>query len=260
MTTVTLVYPPTYSNLGERLRADMTAAGITVVEDIQPGREALLVLVLAEDAHIAQDAYIIGAADNNQHIIPVVAERVPLPAMIDNLAPLDFSQGYDKDALLGQIERLSAPNAPPPLMVLTPSRRAANRRTALWFIPLIAVLFVAAVIGIVLGITVPPEDEFAGVETQIYLTQRYFIDQVLPQGTEQAANFEAALEDIPTRALQEAIMTATAIAGGVEGTFIPQSTADATAFEATLEHVSTLVQDRLAATVTAVAATAAAGE
>lgn len=256
---ITLAFIPADSALSSRIRGDLEGARFQVVDAVQPGRESLLVLVLSpqavNDPSIQQA--MITALDHHQHIIPVLAAPVALPPLINNLQPLNFSQEYHAQALLERIGRLSAPDAPPPLTVLTPSRQAANRRAALFFLGIVALIFISGLVLIGTGFIRAPEDEFAGIETQIYLTQRYFIDRGLPRSTEQAAEFAETIEHIPTRARVQLIQTATAVAAGVDGTFVPRSTEQATHFAATLKAVSTIVQMRLADSATQAAATAA---
>jgi len=259
MATIALIYPDAHAQLADRMRDDIQQAGHTVVADVPATADALAVVVIAPDQLGAVEAGLYAALDNSQHVIPVLVGDAELPPILSNLQPLDFSVSYSGAALNQQIDRVSRAGTPPPITVLTPSKRAANRRAALWLGIPIAVMFIAAVVGIALDITVAPEDEFAGVETQIFLTRNFFIDDLLPKTTEQAAAFPATAEDYFNETVQPfLIATATGIAQNAESTFYPRSTAEATAFEATLGRVSTVVQERMAATVTQRAVTAAA--
>lgn len=257
---VTLIYAESESKLAARIRADLETASVAVHADVQPGRQALLLVLLspaARDDRAVQQA-IITALDNGQHVVPLLAEPVELPRLIDNLEPLDFSEDYDAPALLQRLRRISRADAPSPLVALTPARKAANRRSAL-FVGFFALLsFVAAFILIgVLGYG-PPEDQFASVETQIFLTRNYFIDNALPRSTEDAVEFPATLERARPSVQPFLALTATGIAQGVQGSFVPRSTEEALSFEATARLVSTVVREELIATVTAAAADAAA--
>jgi len=259
MSTIAVVAPEEHQNLGARITADLREAGYTVTDDLDEAPQTILVVLLAPQGLWTVEPAIIKALDQYQHIIAVKAQPVDLPRLIDNLRPLDFSTQYDPQPLLAEIKRLSSPDAPRPMTALTPSKRAANRRTGLVLTIPIVIMFFAAIVGVALEITVAPEDEFASVETQIFLTRNYFIDGLLPQSTEQAANFQATAEDYFNETVQPfLIMTATGIAGNSESTYYPRSTEDAAGFEATAARVSTLVQDRMRATVTQLAVTAAA--
>lgn len=254
MTLITLLYASVEPDaaLAQRIRADLLAASHQVQE---AGNPALTVVVLSPKAleDLLLQKAVVAALEQHQHLIPVLAAPTPMPHLINHLQPLDFSQGYESRALLSQVDRFTGPDAPPVMTVLTPSRRAANRRIGLAMGGIAVLIFVIGLWGIGSGLVRAPENEFASVETQVILTRAYYIDNALPRSTADAQNFEATITANPTRSRVQLIATATAIAGGVEGTFIPRSTADATAFPQTLEAVSTIIQDRLALTVTAVA-------
>ncbi|MFW5748080.1 MAG: hypothetical protein ACOCYT_00555 [Chloroflexota bacterium] len=260
MTTITLAFSKDSSKLAARIRGDLEAEGLTVSGSVQPGRDALLVVLLStesrQDAEIQQK--LIAALENYQHVIPVLAQPTDLPQLIDNLPPLDFSTSYDRDALLNRIETLTGPDAPPPLVTLTPSLRRSNQRAGLIIAGVVMVMFVLAILGVLIDVFVPPADEFAGVETQIFLTRNWYIDEALPRDTEEALSFEATVVEARETVQPFLILTATGIAAFGESTHYPRSTEQATNFPATLERISTLVQDRMAATVTQLAVTAAA--
>jgi hypothetical protein len=273
MAVVNIVTMPEVVALTDRIRADLRAAGHEVRELSAPveGARPILIAVLSPGAVTPEDVRgkprptaemspvmqaIMTALDNRQHVIPVVAEAVDLPRVIDHLQPHDFSQGYDAGPLLNRLRDLSGPDAPPPLTALTPRVRAANRRAGIIAAALVSVIFVIAVIAVGSGTVRAPENEFASVETQIILTRNFYIDDALPRTTEQAASFPTTVLDARPSVMPFLIATASAIAGGVEGMFVPRSTLEATHFPLTLVSVSTVVRDRLAATVTAQAAIA----
>lgn len=260
MATLTLLYTASDSDLAARIRDDLTNAGHTVRENTGANESPLTVALLSPAAldDAAVKTGINEALDAMQHVLPVLAQSVQLPRVIDHMQPVDCSAGYDRDALLREVAYLTGPNAPRPMKVLTPAQRAANRRAGYYALGLILLIFTVSVVAIATGIVGVPEEEFAGVETQIYLTRNFFIDEALPFTTQEAVNFVATVERAQPSVQPFLIETATGIAAGVEGTYIPRSTADATVFPATLEHVSTVVHDRLMATVTINAATAAA--
>ncbi|TVR20617.1 MAG: hypothetical protein EA396_10135 [Anaerolineaceae bacterium] len=250
MKPITLTYIAADQKLAAQIRADLETVGHAVVDDVTEG--GLTVVIFSAES--ARDERIRGritaALDAHQHIIPVMAEPVKLPRLIEDLPLLDFSDGYDAERLRAEIKRLSAPSAPPPPVSLTPARKKSNQQTAVIIVAAAGVMFVLAIIGVVIGAFVPPADEFAGVETQIFLTRNFFIDEALPRTTEDAAAFAATVESARPTVQPFLILTATGIALNSESTFYPRSTADATAFPATLERVSTIVQERMAATVT----------
>lgn len=258
MPTVTLVYAEPDYKLAMRIRGDLEAKSIRVVDDLT--NDAIMVAVLSpqgiktpkliEMLNIASDKY--------HHIIPVLAEAVKLPRVIDHLQPIDMSQANASQELIKRINFLASPEAPRPLTSLTPSKRKQNLQSSIFYAVIAFGIFLMGIIAVgVFGIQAP-EDEYYTVETQVYLTQRVYIDQALPRSTEDAINFEATIPHIPTKARQEAIGTATWVASGQDGTFVPQNTEQAAQFQSTLTHLSTHVHDRIVATVTQFALTNAA--
>ena len=258
MTTITVINTEQDANLAGRVRDSLEKANYAVSDLVQAGRESLTILIFSDvtlQSQAIQDG-LITALENRQHIIPITTGRTTLPHLIDHLQPLDFSNAYNENALLQRVGFLTPKDAPPPMTVLTPAQRAANRRIFYYMSIPVLIVFVASLylIGIDKRVQ-PPAEEFASVDTQVFLTRIYYIERSLPQSTQDALNFEATIEDMPTRAQVQLIQTATANAGGVEGTYIPRSTEDAVDFAVTLQYVSTVVQDGLAETVTSVALT-----
>ncbi len=243
---LSLRYAPEDEIIGAYIRNHLKRAGKALSDD------GILVIVLSSDQGVQET--IINALDKQQHVIPIVVDTPVLPDLIAHLQPIEFQQPDSMTQLLQRIDELSAPNIPRPL---TPSRRSANKQTAIALIGLVLLMFVAGLWLVGSGIAVAPEDEFAGAETQIFLTRNSFIDGMLPRTTEEATHFEATIPHMPTKGRVQLVETATAIAAGVEGTYIPQSTAEAAEYEATLQGVSTVVYDRLLSTVTHMALTAA---
>jgi hypothetical protein len=255
MTTVTLVYAESDHKLAMRIRGDLEAQSIRVSDDL--GDNSVVVAVLSAQAvnspkvmnmlNIASDKY--------HHILPVLAENIKLPRLIDHLAPLDFSQAYLEKSLMKRVTELASPDAPRPLTALTPAKRRQNVQSSIIYAVAAFGIFLLGIIGVgVYGLQAPAE-RFYGIETQVYLTQRVFIDRALPRSSEDAVSFELTITHIPTKARMEAIATATWIAGGLDGTFIPRSTEQAAEFSSTLVHLSTHVHDRIEATVTQFALT-----
>jgi len=257
---IALIYTPEHSQTAEHIRQDLTSAGLQVTDEITGEGDAPVIVLLSQRA-VKERSLVTSierALDAYRHVIPVKMENVDLPKIINNLPFVDFSSGYNINALRERIDILTAPDIKPPLTALTTSKRQANRQSALIWGVVVVFIFAVAIFGVIAEITVPPADEFAGVETQIVLTRSYFVDQAMPVSTEQAAEFELTVEQVATAVRDHLVATATAVAGGVESTYIPRSTEQAAEFEATLKVISTVVQDRLAATVTQNALTAAA--
>ncbi|MDX1993419.1 MAG: LytR C-terminal domain-containing protein [bacterium] len=252
-TVVTVLNNPAEAALSARIRSDLTGAGFQVTDTVQPGKDTITLYILsaaaAEDAPLQEQ--VVHALENNQHLLPVLAANVPLPRLINHLQPLDFSQRYDAKALVERLNKLSAPDAPPPLVVLTPRKRDANRRVGIALGVLIAVVLVVSVWGMLAGLIGFPEEEYRENAEQEQRAINFYIDNALPRDSQQAQNFPVTIEAMPTMAQQPLIATATAIANGVQGTFVPRTTDDATNFPATLQWVATVVRDELIGTATA---------
>ena len=176
------------------------------------GADALVVIVSAaalDDVTVRRR--IEAARDRGQTIVPVLAQQVALPRLIEHLAPVDFSADYDFDALAA---RLQMPVDRLQMKVLTPTARAANRRAAVIFAVLALIMFALGLYGVgVLGLQAPAE-EYNQVETEIILTRNSFIDEALPRSTEDALNFPATVEAARPTLRPLLIATATAAAGG----------------------------------------------
>lgn len=250
MTTVILVYAEADHKLAMRIRGDLEAESIQVTDTFTDN--AVVVTIISANA--LQTPPVITmlntASDSYHHILPILADSSKLPRVIDHLQTLDFSQTYSGKNLIERVNYLASPEAPRPLTVLTPQKRKENVQSSIFYAVIAFGIFLMGVIGVgVFGLQAPA-DEYYGIETQVYLTQRVFIDQALPRSTKDAMNFEATIPHIPTKARAEAIGTATWIVSGQDGTFVPRSTEQAQQFPATLVHLSTHVHDRIIATVT----------
>lgn len=212
MTTIRIVNTPGDAALAARLRDDLEGAGYTLAEIPAPGAEHLLAAVLSPEANADADvqAAITAALDAGQHIIPVLAKTAPLPRLIDHLAALDFSENYDKAALLAYAVALTAPEAGRPLKVITPRVRQSNRRIGAWLGGLALLWFIIGLILVgVYGLQAPRE-EFNMVDTLEAATVQSAISRSLPRTTEDAANFPMTVQAVPTaqRPLLEATATA----------------------------------------------------
>jgi hypothetical protein len=206
-----LTYAPGDAPLADRLRADLQSAGHSFTETIQKG--AILVAVLSPHA-VAETqvmATITQAMDAGLHVIPVLAADVPLPALIDHLEPLDFSDPYPLATLQTRIAQLSRPDTRPPLRARTPAVRASNRRFGYVLVALAVLWFL---IGIILvggyGIQAPQE-EFNTVSTLEFATIQVYLGRNQPHTTEDALNFSSTVQAAPTAQRPLLIATATAL-------------------------------------------------
>jgi hypothetical protein len=207
---VQITFAPGDATLANRLQNDLSQA-----PDLR-GTDSMLVALIspAANADSSVQQAIITALDNNQHIIPIIAQPTPLPKLINHLQALDFSAKYDSDLLIERLQALSAPDAPSPMRVLTPKTRTANRRFGYIFAALAVMWFVIGILLIGGHAVEFPRDEYNQVETQIVMTRDYFLDQNQPRTTEQATSFPVTLRAAPTYQRPFLIATATAQAEG----------------------------------------------
>ena len=199
---VEIIHNPADQALARRIQADLQA---------QPATNTTVILLSAPavaDREVLQALE--RAVDSNRHIVPVITEQVRLPALIEHLAPVDFSQRYDYEALAA---RLEATPGELHMKVLTPAVRASNQRAAVIVAIGAVVMFLVALYGIgVVGIQAPA-DEYAAVETEIIETRNAYIDEALPRSTDDALNFEATVEGAAPTLRPLLVATATAAAG-----------------------------------------------
>ncbi|HRF99055.1 MAG TPA: hypothetical protein PLZ51_27780, partial [Aggregatilineales bacterium] len=103
MTTVTLIYAEADLKLAMRIRGDLEAESIRVVDDLQDNSVVVAVL----SASGVQSQKVINmlnvASDKYHHILPILSEMVKLPRVIDHLSALDFSQTYSGKNLLNRV-------------------------------------------------------------------------------------------------------------------------------------------------------------
>ncbi|MCA9904989.1 MAG: hypothetical protein KC547_14135, partial [Anaerolineae bacterium] len=159
------------------------------------------------------------ALDNGQHIIPALAERVKLPKLIDHLVPVDLSAINATEQLDTQIQSSFSPEARLPLRVRTPSVRRANRRSGLIVAFLALAMFAIGIYAVaVLNIEAPVE-EYNQINTEAAATRDFIIAptletylRFLPGSVDEAAQYSATLQAIPTRLRPFVAATATAVA------------------------------------------------
>lgn len=208
--------------LAQRILGDFQAAGYPVsTEAPAHGDTAILVLSKAALNDAGLHAALTQALDLSIHIVPVTAQPVALPKMIDHLDVVDFSSDYDFALLRQQVDRELAPDAPLAVRALTPKVRRSNRMAG--FVVGIAalVMFVAGLYAVgVLGIQAPIQ-EFNNDFTALALTRDIIAApeleiyaQFLPQSTADATNYAPTLRAVPTVYRPLVALTATAVANG----------------------------------------------
>jgi hypothetical protein len=207
---------PEDAALATRLKTDLQGAGYTVSDELPRESSHILIAVLSPTAWENADlqATVIRALDGSQHIIPVLAGTVALPKLIAHLTPVDFSASYKLEVLKHEVDRLSAPDAPHPMRVLTPSVKSRNQRIGYWLLLLAIVWFVVAIVLIGVFRVQAPTDEYNTIATFAQATINVYVGQNLPHSTLEAENFPATLRAAPTAQRPLLIATTTAMAAG----------------------------------------------
>lgn len=208
--------------------------------DASPEQGNFLLLAFSNDA--LKDAVVRNTVywtfDNNQNLLIVTRGTVTLPHILDHLTPVDLNSDPQLEAVKAQIDYLTAPDAPKPMRVLTPTVRKSNWGVAAVFILLATAMFCIGLVAIGGGVVRPPEAEYNAVETAIQGTVDIEIqtelDQYmnfLPRSTEDAANYAATIQQVPTRYRPFMAETATSVAQQTRS--LATATPDATMPEAT---------------------------
>ena len=220
MAILRIAFSPADAALAGRIRADL-AGEHSFVEGTEGFQLLILVLSSAGLADSGVTAAMDDALDASIHIIPVLAERVALPRLINHLTPADFSGGaYPIQDLRDAIAFLTGPDAPLAVRVLTPRRKKKNRNVGLIVFLVAFVMFMAGIIGVAFLNLQAPAEEYNAIETEVVQTRDAIIGptlnalgQYLPRSTEDAAVFEATLERMPTvhRPFMAATVTAAAV-------------------------------------------------
>lgn len=188
--------------------------------------ESPLLIVLASHASMADatvQATIADARTNGTHIAVLKLDNVAVPAQLGELKPLDISRGLHEKRIVAHLNRAEL-------------GRVRIRRNGLLFAGLgvaILTMFGIALWGVGSGQVAFPIDEFATEnafnEQQIQLYALPTLEQWMPRSTDDALNFMATADAVPTRFYIYLLQTATAIPQNANAT----QQAIATAAEAT---------------------------
>jgi hypothetical protein len=199
-----------------RLKTDLEQAGYPLGDTLPSGSGNLLIAVLSPTAwaNVSLQGDVIRAMDASQHVIPVLTGNAKLPRFIEHLTPVDFSSGYNLDALKGEVDRLTAPGAPAPMRVLTPSVKGRNNRIGYWLFLLAILWFVIGVVLVGVFRVQAPTDEYNTIATFAQATINVYVGKNLPRSTAEAENFPATIQAAPTAQRPLLIATGTAMAAG----------------------------------------------
>jgi hypothetical protein len=235
-----LIYAPQDAAFAGKLRASLAAR--QPVDDLtQPGNTQakgdVLLAVLSPDAwkdkSVQSAVYV--ALDNAQHVIPVFAGPAKLPRVLNHLQGVDMTDSANMGALLDRIAFFQSPDAPRPLKVLTPTMRSSNLIVASVFGLLATSMFCIGLVAIGGGVSRPPQDEYNQNATVVAATVQFEIETglagymaFLPDNAEEAANYQATLQTVPTRYRPFMAQTATDYAARALITPSPTPPAEAT--------------------------------
>jgi len=201
---LTISYAPSDAELAKRIQQDLqsASAGNILIALISPESNA------DRDVQLAIEK----ACDASQHIIPVIVKTASLPKLINHLSALDFTESYNRQALLDRVAELSAPGIKPPLKVRTPKVIASNRGYGYLLAILAIVWFIVGIVLVGFGGIQAPREEYNNIDTQVAATIQLEVRGNLPKTTEEAAGFPLTVQAVPTSQRPLLIGTATAIA------------------------------------------------
>jgi hypothetical protein len=248
---ITLNHTTKDQQLADNVRATLESNNYTITNQ-NTDQTILSIIIISEQA--AKENLLVQAVrdtiSRNQQILFILKEAIQLPRHIEHLPVLDFSYQFNNKALLDQVNTLTAPDAPKPDYLASVNLIQSNTKLGIGVALIVLLMFGLAILGVLTGALVPEPDEFAGPETQVYLTRNYFIDEAIALD-DPDLSFDQKIQQARPTIQPYLILTATGIASFSESTHYPRTTGEAINFPATLERLSTHVQDRAAATVTA---------
>jgi hypothetical protein len=209
------------AELAARLRADLSINGYDSV-----GGDDITVIVLSEhtlsDPQVKDALY--AALDRGAQVIPVLAEPLPLPKLIDHLSPIDLSDRYTFSQVQAQLDQARRHDARLPLRVRTPSIRRSNNRAGLTIGAIALAMFIIGVYGVAVLNIEAPREEYNAIDTEVAATRDFLIGPtlesflpLLPGSAEEAAQYPVTLEAIPTRLRPFVAATATEVAREQQG-------------------------------------------
>lgn len=210
---ITLTYDPQDSSLATRLAQDLKAQGFSISDTLVPGKGNILVAFASPSSNnnpTVQDV-ITQAYDNGQHVVVVNAQPAPTPKFINHLKPFDFVNGYPLSALVDQLKLLASPEAGLPLKVLTPKTRMKNRGAGIWLTIIVLIAFIWGLVLVGVFHQQAPVEEYNTVDTEVGATVASIIQKNLPHSTQEAINFPATVQAVPTAQRPLLIETATAL-------------------------------------------------
>jgi hypothetical protein len=202
-----MTYAASDSAVAEKMTKDLSTAHLKL-------DHPMLIVVASPDGMKDESVNkAIKQAEKDNHRIAVVkVKAVSVPDSVGEFPPLDMSAKYDASRLVRYLNRVDMGMA-----------RVKRGQRLLFFIAVGAlIMFAAAIWGIASGQVAFPQDEyateFAFELNQISTFAAPTLDYLMPRTTEDALNFPATVERMPTRVVEFAIQTATALPSGMGAT------------------------------------------
>ena len=197
---IRIAYSSDQQELAQRIRDDLTAESL-------PARPVLLALVSAQsnrDPMVQEE--IRQAIKKQAFVIPVLAENVALPELLEGRPALNFVGGYHRRRLRRHLSTA---------MMTRDDVRQANRRALALIGGLALLMFGLAIFSLMRGLVAFPVDEYNEEATFQAQWIHGMIGETLvfvqPRSTVDAIHFETTLQAAPTRLLLYIRETATAL-------------------------------------------------
>ncbi len=205
------------TTVAQRIHEDFAAAGYQIDEG-SPVRGDVVLLLVSPTAFADKEFMdrLDQALDLSSHIIPVASTPMTLPDLIGHLEVVDFSGGYDFEALKARADEAASPLI---MRVLTPTAKRSNRGVGVVLGVVALFMFVVGLIAVGVFHLQAPVEEYNGIDTMVALTrdviaapQLQIYAEFLPHSTEDASNYVATLIAVPSPYRPLVAMTATAVA------------------------------------------------
>lgn len=216
---IKVVYHSSDEALAQQITHDLQEQGYPVGADAAEREDAVIIVLSPEavDDQQVQDE-MIDALDASQQILPVLAQPVKLPKLINHLGAVDFSTGYNFATLRHRLDPLLAPDAHLPLKVLTPTVKRANRSSGIVLGLIALTMFAVGLYGVGVLHIQAPASVFTEQDTQDAMTRdvllapvMQYYSQFLPKGTQAPTDYPATVRAVPTLYRQFIAQTSTAI-------------------------------------------------
>lgn len=203
---ISITYSADQKDLAEKIRDDLARAGF------HPAHPVLIVLVSAEsNTDPSVQSEVETAIKRGTTIIPILTESVALPENLSPFKPLNMTSEYKSKPLFTRLSQST--------MTRT-DVKTANRRAFVVIGVIALAMFLMAVIGIMGGVVAFPVKEYNDEATYQAEWVNGLIHETLehaqPRTTQDAENFSATLDAVPTRVFLFVRETATALPNNPE--------------------------------------------